>query len=123
MEQPLPSTWKAIGRGVLGRCPNCGKGPLFRAYLKPIGNCPVCNEAYGHIRADDGPPWLTLVVVGHIIVPLAYWAERMVEWPLLVSISLWSTLSLILVLTLLPRAKGIFVAIVWVKKSPGSELS
>ena len=34
----------AFKRGVLGRCPNCGKGKLFRAYLKVADSCNVCGS-------------------------------------------------------------------------------
>ena len=61
----------AVGRGFSGRCPNCGKSKLFRGYLKQVDACPVCGERWGHIRADDAPPWLTILIVGHIIIPAA----------------------------------------------------
>ena len=60
----------AARRAVLGRCPCCGEGKLFRAYLKQVDNCSVCGETFGHIRADDAAPWLTIILVGHIFVPL-----------------------------------------------------
>lgn len=119
-EQPV-STWTAMGRGLLRRCPKCGRSRLFRSYLKPVERCSACGEEYGHIRADDGPPWLSLLVVGHLVVPMAYAAERAVVWPLWISISLWSAVALALTVMALPIARGLFVAIVWVKKSPGSK--
>ena len=116
-----PATRVALGRGLFGRCPRCGGSRLFRAYLKPVDRCPVCAEAFGHIRADDGPAWLTVLVVGHLVVPLAYVAERIWAWPTPVTIGLWSSLSLALVFALLPVAKGLFVALIWAKGAPGSE--
>src|SRR5579871_281405 len=59
-----------IRRALLGKCPKCGKGALYRAYLKQVDSCAVCGESYRHIRAEDGPPWLTILLTGHIIVPL-----------------------------------------------------
>ena len=53
-----------------GRCPCCGKGKLFRAYLKQVDACSACGERFADIRADDGAPWLTLILVGHIFIPL-----------------------------------------------------
>jgi uncharacterized protein (DUF983 family) len=119
-EQPV-STWTAMGRGLLRRCPNCGRARLFRSYLKPVERCSACGEEYGHIRADDGPPWLSLVIVGHLIIPMAYAAERMVVWPIWISVTLWSTVALLMSMATLPICKGLFVAIVWAKKTPGSE--
>ena len=53
----------AMGRGLLGRCPNCGKGAMFRAYLRVNPRCPVCGEDLSGERADDAPAFITLLVV------------------------------------------------------------
>ena len=60
----------AILRGWRRRCPNCGSGPMLRGYLKVRDNCPVCGEALHHHRADDGPAYLTILIVGHVMAPL-----------------------------------------------------
>ena len=52
------------------RCPHCGKGHLFRAYLKVADNCDVCGEELFHHRADDLPPYISILIVGHLIVGL-----------------------------------------------------
>jgi len=56
------SMWEAIKRGLKGKCPNCGKGQLFRAYLKPVDACSHCNAKLAELRADDGPAWLTILI-------------------------------------------------------------
>src|SRR5688572_1409768 len=65
----------SVFRGACARCPNCGRGRLFRAYLKPVESCAECHESLKHIRADDGPAWLTILVVGHIVGALALHQE------------------------------------------------
>jgi uncharacterized protein (DUF983 family) len=65
-----PSTLTAISRGAIGRCPRCGKGSLLYRYLKIVDCCSVCGEPYGHFRTDDAAPWLTILVVGHITIPI-----------------------------------------------------
>ena len=117
-----PSAVRAVARGLIGRCPNCGKGALFRRYLKQVDRCAACDEAYGHLRADDGPPWLTIIVVGHIVVPLAYFFERDTQWPEWVAMTVWPGLALVLCLLLLPLAKGVFLGLIWSHRAPGSEL-
>ncbi len=62
----MPSLPTAIRRAATGKCPNCGKGTLYKSYLKQVDRCSICSESYGQIRADDGPPWLTILLVGHI---------------------------------------------------------
>jgi uncharacterized protein (DUF983 family) len=112
------SPWPAIGHGLAGRCPQCGRGKLFRAYLKPVETCAECGEPLGRIRADDGPAWLTILVVGHIVVGAALLAETHMALPLWLSIAGLSSLTLAMCLTLLPRAKGLFIGVLWATKAP-----
>lgn len=111
----------AVWRGISGRCPNCGKGRLFRAYLKQVDACAVCGEPWGHIRADDAPPWLTILIVGHIIIPAAMTVESHDLLPFWASMTLWPLLALVLSLLILPRAKGAFIATIWQLRAHGSE--
>ena len=57
--------WPSVLRGWKGRCPSCGQGPMLRGYLKVRDTCPVCGEAMHHHRADDGPAYLTILIVGY----------------------------------------------------------
>ena len=110
-------------RALVGRCPYCGRGKLFRSYLKQVDHCAACGEAWGHIRADDAPPWLTILVVGHVLVPPAVAVEAWHMAPGWVSMTLWPCLAVILSLLILPRAKGLFIAAIWSARAPGSEPS
>lgn len=111
----------AVARGFAGRCPNCGKGKLFRAYLKPVEACASCGEAFDHIRADDGPAWLTILITGHVVVPLLLMVEQRTDWPVWVATSFWCALVVVLVLMLLPRSKGVFVGIIWRNQATGED--
>jgi len=118
-ESPLK---QAAVRGLMERCPRCGEGKLFRAYLKPVEACASCGEAFGHIRADDGPAWLTVMVVGHIAVGLLLTLESTtLAAPLWLSLALFCGLSAVMVMALLPRAKGLFIGAIWQMGAPGSE--
>lgn len=112
----------ALLRAVRLRCPNCGQGRLFRAYLKPVDRCSACGEAFGHIRADDGPAWLTILVVGHIVVPLALYAITHTDWSDMLIGGMAIVLILLLTFLLLPCAKGAFIGFLWNSKAPGSEV-
>jgi uncharacterized protein (DUF983 family) len=103
----------AARRALLGRCPCCGEGKLFRAYLKQVENCSVCGESFGQIRADDAAPWLTIILVGHIFIPLMLVIVAMSTIPSWASAVLWSVLFAGLSLAILPRAKALFIAILW----------
>lgn len=116
-----PALWPAIRRGLTGRCPACGEGRLFRSYLKPVEACSACGEAFGHIRSDDAAPWLTILVVGHIFVPLLISVEQSAEWPLWVSGIVWPAIAGLMCLAVLPFAKAVFVSAIWATGAPGSE--
>lgn len=108
-------------RGFVGRCPQCGKGRLFARYLKPVAQCSVCNEPLGHIRADDGPAWLTILIVGHILGPVLLEVVPNSSWPDWVSMLVWPAVALLLALVFLPRAKGLFIGMIWRTGCVGSE--
>ena len=116
-----PSKFLASMRGLTGRCPNCGQGRLLRNYLKPVDQCSVCGEAYGHLRADDAPPWMTILLVGHIVIPSLLAVEQSWEPPTWVHMAIWPLLSLVLTLLLLPRCKGLLLGLIWSTGAPGSE--
>ncbi len=103
----------AVRRGLAGRCPCCGKGRLFASFLKPVDRCAECGEALGHIRADDGPAWLTILIVGHLIVAAVLTIDGWAGWPMWVSMAFYPLLAIALALALLPAAKGLFIAIIW----------
>jgi uncharacterized protein (DUF983 family) len=116
-----PSTLTAICRGALGRCPRCGQGRLLHHYLKMVDRCSACGEPFGHYRTDDAAPWLTILVVGHITVPIILICEMNFQLPLAWALAIYLPLILGLTLFLLPRCKGIMAAILWAMKAEGSE--
>jgi uncharacterized protein (DUF983 family) len=120
-DQEKPSTQNALIRGALGRCPACGQGRLLHHYLKIVDHCSACGEPYGHFRADDAAPWLTILVVGHLTVPVILLVEESVQLPLWQALSIYVPTVVLLTLGLLPRCKGIILALLWVTKAEGSE--
>lgn len=111
----------ALLRGLKGRCPACGEGRLFARFLKPVERCAACGEPLGHLRSDDAAPWLTILVVGHIVVPLMLAVERVTVWPEWVAMAVWPAVALALCVAVLPRAKGLLMGVIWATKAPGSE--
>jgi uncharacterized protein (DUF983 family) len=113
------SFWKAVGRGFMLRCPACGKGKMFRAFLKVADTCPHCGEELFHHQADDAPPYFTILIVGHIVVPLMLAVELEYMPPIWVHVAIWPTLTLALSLALLPRIKGAVVGLQWAARMHG----
>lgn len=96
----------AIGRGVLGRCPACGKSHLFNGFLKVVTNCAHCDAPLGLARADDAPPYFTIFVVGHIVIPLMMYIDRVQAPSTMTMAAIFLPLTLVLALGLLRPIKG-----------------
>lgn len=103
----------AMKRGFFGRCPACGEGKLFRAFVKVTDHCEKCGEVFRHHRADDFPAYLVIVLVGHIIVPLTMWVEIAYSPDYWVHALLWAPLVIVMSLGLLQPIKGAVVALQW----------
>jgi uncharacterized protein (DUF983 family) len=115
-EQPaLPPrpVWRSLRRGLLGRCPNCNRGPLFRAFLKVADHCPVCNEAFHHHQADDAPAYFVILIVGHLVIPLVLIVEVAYSPPYWLHATIWLPLTVGLAVGLLTPIKGAIVGWQW----------
>jgi uncharacterized protein (DUF983 family) len=111
--------WLAMKRGFRGRCPRCGEGKLFRAFLKVANNCSACNLDFTPHRADDLPAYLVIVVVGHLVVPTALMIETEFAPPVWLQLSIYLPLTLILSLLLLQPVKGAVVGLQWALRMHG----
>ena len=104
---------QALWRGFRGRCPACGEGRVFRAFLKVNDACPACGEELHHHRADDFPAYLVIAIVGQILVPIVLAVETNIAPPVEVSMALWPSIALVMALCLLQPVKGAVIAIQW----------
>jgi uncharacterized protein (DUF983 family) len=111
--------WSAMRRGLRGRCPRCGQGKLFRAFLKVDNNCSVCGLDYTPHRADDLPAYLVIVIVGHILVPVILWIETDYAPPVWLQLSIYLPVTLIASLGLLQPVKGAVVGVQWALRMHG----
>jgi uncharacterized protein (DUF983 family) len=109
----------AILRGLRRRCPHCGQGALFDGYLKVRDHCPVCREAFHHHRADDGPAYLTILIVGHLLAPMIHIIYSNFRPEPLVFATFLTVAAVAMSLFLLPRVKGMVVAIQWSRRMHG----
>lgn len=111
----------SIWRGFKRTCPHCGTGHIFSGYLKLSDQCTNCAAPTGEIRADDLPPYVTILIVGHIIVPLLLLVEALYQPALWLQLVFWPTLTLLMTLTFLPFIKGAAVGLMWHLKLKGDE--
>jgi uncharacterized protein (DUF983 family) len=111
--------WSAMLRGWRGRCPNCGEGRMFRAFLKVADYCPACNEPLHHQRADDAPAYFVILIVGHVVVPIALAVETAFAPSYWIHAALWLPLTLAMSLLLLQPIKGALVGLQWALRMHG----
>lgn len=109
----------SMRRGWRQRCPACGEGALFKGYLKVQDRCPLCREELHHQRADDGPAYFTILIVGHLLAPsmlFVYFRWYPSPWVMAIGFSLG---VILLSLALLPRIKGAMIGLQWAKQMHG----
>ena len=110
---------QAMWRGALGRCPACGKGKLFTGYLTVNDHCANCGEELHHHRADDGPAYMTILIVGHLMAPILMFVFVKYRPEPATLFTMFSVGTVALSLYLLPRLKGALVALQWAKRMHG----
>lgn len=115
-ERPLGT---ALWRGFRSRCPRCGEGRLFRSFLKSVDACEDCGLAVHHHRADDLPPYLTVFIVGHVVVAGFMGMEEMVELTMWQHLAIWVPVTIVLSLALMQPLKGATIGLQWALKMGG----
>lgn len=116
---PKRDVWQAMARGMRCRCPKCGEGKLFRAFLKTADSCSVCGQDFTHHRADDLPAYLVIVIVGHIVVPAALWIETNYSPAVALQLAIYLPFTLVASLLLLQPVKGAVVGLQWAFRMHG----
>lgn len=119
---PQAGFWQFIRRGILRRCPYCGCGKLFRSYISLHPFCSHCGGRFQDLHADDAPPYITILIVGHIVVPLLLTWEQIAPAPVWFMAGVIALLTLTLSLILLPFVKGGVVGVLAKLRSRGEQL-
>lgn len=101
-----PSLWIAASRGARNRCPNCAEGRVFQGWLKVVPECESCQAPLGALRADDAPPYFTIFLAGHVLVPPLLLMERAWHPPLWVHLAVALPLIAIACTLILRPVKG-----------------
>ncbi|WP_088626179.1 DUF983 domain-containing protein [Oceanicola sp. 22II-s10i] len=115
MNPAARDTRRAVLNGFRRRCPNCGSGPLLKGFLQVRDHCSVCREEFSHHRADDGPAYLTILIVGHLMAPSMLIAFTALRPEPLVLFTAFLIGTVGLSLYLLPRLKGALIGFQWAR--------
>jgi uncharacterized protein (DUF983 family) len=103
----------SVSRGVKHQCPACGKGKLFRRYLKVVERCESCDLDLARYPADDGPAYLTILLVGHLIVAPLFFFPIVWESPAIYSVPILLGALSVITLLALPRIKGGWIGLMY----------
>jgi len=112
-EKPKRDVPRAMWLGAKGKCPSCGEGALYGKYLKVEPVCASCGEELHHHRADDAPPYFTIFIVGHVILPVALAVELAFMPAMWIHVALWLPLIVGSTLLSLPPIKGALIGLQW----------
>jgi uncharacterized protein (DUF983 family) len=102
------SVWRS---GLLCRCPSCGRGPLFAAYLKVAPRCTACDLDLAFAEHGDGPAVFVVLIAGTIVMATAMFLELRYAPPLWVHALVLGPMAIGLCLGLLPVFKSVLVAL------------
>lgn len=100
-----------IAKGLLCRCPSCGKGRLYKGFLSVGDQCNNCGLDYAEADTGDGPAVFIILIVGFLVVTGALIVEIMYQPPYWVHAVLWLPATIILSLLLLRPFKALLIAL------------
>ncbi|RWX78814.1 DUF983 domain-containing protein [Neorhizobium lilium] len=110
---------RSIKRGLLGRCPHCGDGLLFWAFLKPVDQCAVCGEDLHHQRADDLPAYIVIVIVGHVLMTGYLLTDMVFPASSWIHLAIWAPLAVLAALVTIQPVKGGVIGLQWACRMHG----
>jgi uncharacterized protein (DUF983 family) len=93
------------------RCPRCGQGRLFRNLLEVRDRCDVCGLDLRAHDAGDGAAVGVILLLGAIVVGLAFWVEFRFSPPLWLHAILWPVVTVPLAVLMIRPAKAALVAL------------
>lgn len=115
-ERPLG---RSIARGMRCRCPACGSGQLFKSWLKPVDECRVCGEDISHQRSDDLPPYISIMILGHVAVGGFMMTDMVLNIPMWAHFAIWVPITILVALLTIQPIKGGVIGLQWAFKMHG----
>lgn len=116
---PVQPSWlpprlsAALLRGARGRCPRCDTRGLFPRFLKPAHRCRLCGQDWTLHSADDFPPYVSILLTGHLMAPVIILLAERETLPLWATLAIAMVLAGALLIAFLQPAKGAIIALQW----------
>ncbi|MCT4331608.1 DUF983 domain-containing protein [Paracoccus sp. YLB-12] len=105
----------AIMRGLLNRCPNCGKGKLLQGYLTVPAECGTCHAPVGRYPAADGPAFFAMTIMLLLLIPLIGFTWVLFRPSPAMLLLITGLVTTVMTLILLRLVKGAFIGYLWAK--------
>ncbi|RIJ65590.1 DUF983 domain-containing protein [Brevundimonas sp. LPMIX5] len=103
--------WPAVRAGLMGRCPACGRGPLFEGFLKRRASCEACGFDLGAVETGDGAATFIMQIAGFLVGFSALAVEIAFSPPIWLHLIIWLPLTAGLALALMRPGKGLMTAL------------
>ncbi|TNE36075.1 MAG: DUF983 domain-containing protein [Alphaproteobacteria bacterium] len=110
---------QAMLHGFRQRCPACGTGKLYKSYVKVNHTCDKCGLELHYQRADDAPPYFTMLIVLHFVLSGLLATEQAYSPATWIQLTIWMPVAVVSALWLLPRVKGALIGIQWARRMHG----
>lgn len=109
----------AIANGIKCKCPNCGTGSVFEGFVSVKDHCEDCNEELFHHRADDLPPYLNILLVGHVVVGFLMVCMKYELFGMWTTAIGGSLLAIAMAVALMRPLKGAVIGLQWALEMHG----
>jgi len=113
-DYPMLSAWET---GFRGLCPRCGKGKLYQSFLKVADRCGHCDLDLSQEDAGDGAVPFIILIAGTLAVGIGVWVMFAFETGVWAPILVACPVVAAVVLLLLPRTKGLLIALQYINKA------
>jgi Uncharacterized protein conserved in bacteria len=108
---------RSLLAGAAGRCPNCGRGPLFQGFLRVAPQCAACGQDLKAADSGDGPAVFVILIAGFLVAFAALFTEVAYSPPVWVHLVVFLPLAAVVCLGLLRPMKGVMLAAQFVNKA------
>jgi uncharacterized protein (DUF983 family) len=96
---------------MLGRCPRCGRGPMFSGLLDMRDRCTACGLDLRAHDTGDGPAIAGIFLVGALAVVTALMVDTRYQPPVWLHALLWPALVLPASILVMRVAKALLAAL------------
>ena len=110
-EKTQPARIDPIRAGLLCRCPNCGRGPLFAGFLRVVERCEACGFDFSRMNTGDGAAVFIMQIAGGLVVFSALAVQIAYDPPIWLLLLVTLPLVGALALGLMRPGKGLMIAL------------